>query len=533
MPQASRPRAIKISHDERCQPGIYFCLRSLKLFIMGGTMTMKTRPERAFLRGLRNLAIAAVSVALSASASLAQQTSVKPGFNLFSAQQDIDLGRQSATEIERQLPILRDAEATRYVARVGDRLVRVASGPKFPYQFKVVNLSDINAFALPGGFIYLHRGLLERVRTEGELAGVMAHEMAHVALRHQTNQVSKAYLAQAGVGILGGLFGGKSQSQNQIMQAVGGIGLNSLFLKFSRSAEQQADIVGSQTMSKAGYDPSEMASFFDLLRTEAGKDPSKVEKFFSDHPAPADRAARIRKEAQLIGAVRRAPPVGDLRFVQAQLRRYPPAPTLAQALKGQTTGTSTGTSGSQTSIEIPSARYRLYRQPRGLFEVQYPENWHPYASSYGATIAPNGGIVNTSGRQELRSGIIVNHYVPFDGAVGARYQDPSGSLYGNTSLENATSDLVRQLMSANPYLRQVPGSERRGTVSGARSISVALAGSSPGGERERVNVTTRELSDGHVIYVVTLAPDSEYATLRPAFDRIVGSLRVNEQALHE
>ena len=131
-------------------------------------------------------------------------TTVRPGFNLFSTQQDIELGRQSAAQVEKQIPLIHDPAIDQYVAAIGNRLAAAAPGPKFPYQFKVTNLSDVNAFALPGGFMYVNRGLIELVPTEGQLAGVMAHEMAHVALRHQTNQVSKAYLAKAGVGILGG-----------------------------------------------------------------------------------------------------------------------------------------------------------------------------------------------------------------------------------------------------------------------------------------------------------------------------------------
>ena len=285
-------------------------------------------------RRLRAGAVLVTGLLLWAAVAFAQ-TSIKPGFNLFSASQDVELGKQSAAQIERQIPILRDYEIASYVSRVGARLARVAPGARYPYQFKVANLSDINAFALPGGYIYVHRGLIERVRSEGELAGVMAHEISHVALRHQTNQVSKAYLAKAGVGILARIFGGDSQSGTRIMETVGGVGLNSLFLRFSRKAEEEADVVGAQTMARAGYDPREMASFFETLRREAGRDPSKVEVFFNDHPAPVNRAARIRQEAVLIHAERRAPPAGDLRYVQSLLRRLPRAPSLSQVLKAQ------------------------------------------------------------------------------------------------------------------------------------------------------------------------------------------------------
>jgi len=179
--------------------------------------------------------IAALAVlTLFAAGRASGQTVVRPGFNIFSIEQDVEIGTQSAAEAERQLPMLADAVVSRYVTALGARLAAQAPGTKFTYQFKVANLSEVNAFALPGGFIYLHRGLLRMVRTEGELAGVMAHEIAHVALRHPTNQASKAYLGHAGLGILGGLLGGQSQNNTeQMIGAIGGFGLNTLFLKFS------------------------------------------------------------------------------------------------------------------------------------------------------------------------------------------------------------------------------------------------------------------------------------------------------------
>jgi predicted Zn-dependent protease len=184
------------------------------------------------------------------------------------------------------------------VTQIGQRLAAVAPGPKYPYQFKVVNVSDVNAFALPGGFMYINRGLIETTRSEGELAGVMAHEMAHVALRHGTNQASKAYLAQAGLGVLGGFLG--QSTTGQIIGAIGGFGLNAAFLKFSRTAEEQADIVGAQMLAAAGYNPLDMASMFETLQQQAGGNPSKFEQFFSSHPAPGNRSKRIQDEARLL-----------------------------------------------------------------------------------------------------------------------------------------------------------------------------------------------------------------------------------------
>src|SRR3982751_2207549 len=181
------------------------------------------------------------------------QTKIKSGFNLFSPEQDVEVGQQSAAEAEQQLPILNDAQINSYVNQIGQRLAAHAGGPQFQYRFRVVNQADINAFALPGGFIYVNRGVLDNARNEGELAGVVAHEISHVALRHGTHQASKAYLAQAGISILGGILGGHvGQGTAQVINAVGGFGLNALFLKYSRDAETEADVRGSQILAASG-----------------------------------------------------------------------------------------------------------------------------------------------------------------------------------------------------------------------------------------------------------------------------------------
>jgi predicted Zn-dependent protease len=244
--------------------------------------------------------------------------------NLFSAQQDIEVGRQAAAEAERQLPILRDAQVERYVDALVRRLAAAAPGPRFPYQVKVVNAADINAFALPGGYLYVNRGLVEAVRSEAELAGVLAHEMAHVAERHGTEQATKAYGAQAGLGLLGQLLAGRDGKLGTVEQLVGGLSVNALFLKFSRDAETEADRVGAQIMSRAGYDPLAMASFFDLLQAQRGRNPGAVAQFFSSHPSPANRSANIRAYAKDLGRGR-GTRVGNLAAVQARLDRMPDA----------------------------------------------------------------------------------------------------------------------------------------------------------------------------------------------------------------
>jgi len=482
------------------------------------------------------------------------QTRIKPGFNLFSVAQDQEIGRESAAEAERQLPMLNDRSVDAYVDKVGKRLAAVAPGADYEYQFKVVNASDINAFALPGGYLYLNRGLIEAARNEGQLAGVMSHEMAHVALRHGTNQASKAYLGQAGLALLGGLADGESNSTQKAIGAVGGFGMNTLFLKFSRTDEEQADVVGAQMMAKAGYDPKDMVDFFEMLRSKSDRDPGKVEQFFSSHPAPKNRASRIRSEMKLL-SINPTPAVGGFEPARAELQRMPAAPSMAQIAKGQTATASTAPSGGATasvaemSIDRPSSSFRSFEQRGRFFEMDYPENWRVYepANGYGVTIAPDGGYVDAGGEaKNLIYGVIVNHYATFDAEVNSRFGSQGRSGNANsfidhrnrsesrTTLARATNDLVGQILRTNPHLKLLPDSQRTDTISGAAALSLVLTGTSPVTRaEERVTVFTRELPDDDVIYALFIAPGNDYAELRKTFDRMIATLQVNDQAKHE
>ena len=260
---------------------------------------------------IRRAGIAVLAASLASAAPAA-------AVNLFSVQQDVQVGRQAAAQAERQMPILRDGQATSYVNAIVRRLSAQAGGPDFTYQAKVVDSAEINAFALPGGFVYVNRGLISAVRNESELAGVLAHEIAHVAERHGTEQATKAYGAQAGVGLLAQLLAGRDRRLGLPEQIIGSLGVNAAFMKFSRDAENEADHVGAQIMARAGYDPMAMATFFDLLQAQKRSNPNAVAKFFSSHPPASDRSARIRAYASQLGRGD-GRQVGNLRAVQARL----------------------------------------------------------------------------------------------------------------------------------------------------------------------------------------------------------------------
>jgi beta-barrel assembly-enhancing protease len=216
------------------------------------------------------------------------QTKLKPGMNLFSMNDEIEIGRKSANQIESQY---RTYDNSR-VSRIGKRLASRSSMPGLPWRFRVIDRKDVNAFALPGGYIYVTSGMLNAVRNDNELAGVLAHEITHVTLRHGTNQASKAMIAQMPLQLLSAKLGGGAVANLTKMGI--GFGLNSVFLKNSRTAETQADVGAVQLMRRAGYDPRGMASF---LRTLKGSG----SEFFSDHPSPSNRVQRVEQEIALTG----------------------------------------------------------------------------------------------------------------------------------------------------------------------------------------------------------------------------------------
>jgi beta-barrel assembly-enhancing protease len=222
-------------------------------------------------------------------------TQFHPGFNLFSKEQDVQLGQENAAQVRKQMAVIKDPFLTEYVTRVGKRLVsaREAQESGFPFTFEVVADPSINAFALPGGPMFINTGLLRAVDNEGQLAGVMGHEMSHVILRHGTNQASKSQLIELPA-VLGSQMAGSSM-MGKLAQLGIGLGANSVLLKFSRSAESQADLMGSHLMAEAGYNPIEMARFFEKLNAQGG---SRGLQFLSDHPNPDNREKAIEQEVR-------------------------------------------------------------------------------------------------------------------------------------------------------------------------------------------------------------------------------------------
>jgi hypothetical protein len=484
--------------------------------------------------------VIALMIALSLAAGVAEaQTKVNPGWNMFSPQQDVEIGQQSAVEAERQMPILNDSTVNNYINTIGQRLAANAGGPQFQYRFRVVNASDINAFALPGGYIYINRGIIDNARNEGEIAGVVAHEIAHASLRHGTHQASKAYAAQAGLQILGGLLGGKVGGNTaQILNTVGGLGLNALFLKFSRDLESQADVRGAQILAASGYAPADMISFFDQL---SKVDSSKKTTWLSDHPAPPDRQARIRKEAEMLRvAARPTTNTQQLASVKTQLRRYGAAPTMQQIAQGVASGSSnppmtsgtTNSSGSIGSVAAPSSSWRKFSKSNGAYEVAYPSNWRVYDNGgFGVTIAPEGGVGNVGNKTEIVYGLMVNHYDPFGNTPRSYLQN--GTASRSVTLQDATNDLIAQVRQGSPHLKVVSGSGQQFKLDGKTAMAATLRGTNPNTRiSERVTLVTRALPDNHLIYMVFVTPEQEAQRYAGVLNQVVQSINVNDTHSH-
>jgi len=262
---------------------------------------------------------------LAVSSAFAAVKQFKPGWNLFSTDQDLQLGKEMAAKVQDQYEVVDDPEIQAYIDRIGKALATQPQAGKFPYTFKVVKDPSINAFALPGGPTFVNTGLIKAADSESQLVGVMAHEISHCALRHGTNQASKANLLQLPAALAGAVAGGTLMGQ--LAQAGIGLGLNSVVLKFSRSAESEADLNGAQMMAGAGYNPLDLAHFFEKLQAQGG---DKTMQFFSDHPNPGNRMKAIQDQLQQMPQKSYTANTRQFNWIQGKVNALPPPKKLPQ-----------------------------------------------------------------------------------------------------------------------------------------------------------------------------------------------------------
>ncbi len=446
------------------------------------------------------------------------QTRVVAPKNKYNVQDDVKFGRDAAAQVERQMPILNDAQATRYVQQVGERLVRAIPSqyqhPEFDYTFKIVNARDINAFALPGGPMFVNRGMIEAAASEGEMAGVMAHEISHVALRHGTAGATKqsnptAQLPAIGGAILGAILGGTVGS---IAQTAGQLGSGAIITKYSREYETQADILGAQIMANAGYDPRDLANMFKTIERESGGG-SRGPEWLSSHPNPGNRYETINREAQLLRVTNPIGNTAQFERVQSNLKRLPRAQSMSEIEKNApANGNGTGTQSPiangryETRVALPSTRTKAIASSNTI-QMNIPDNWQEMPDGNQLWIAPVGAY----GNQGITRGALIGT---------AQTQ--------STNLAQASQQYVEGILQGNSYLRQSSNIART-SIDRREAYAAVLSGRSPvTNQTEITTVYTTQMRNGNLFYIITVAPQNEASRYNSAFRAILNSIRLND-----
>lgn len=447
---------------------------------------------------------AAAATAILLLASQVQAVAVVPlpqptGWNMFSPEQDIEVGKQNASEVRKQMPVLPDSNpVSQYVRQLGQKLQSTMPQPTWPYEFHVIQQKDVNAFALPGGPVFVNLGTIQAAQNEAQLAGVMAHEMSHVYERHSTKQASKQAAAQVPLGVLGALLGGGLVGTAARLGLQFGAG--SIFLKYSRDMESQADAVGSRIMYNAGYDPMQLATFFQNLEKEGG---SQTAQFFSDHPNPGNREQAIRKEISEFPPkpfIENSPAFTTAHQQAMSIKGYT-SQQIQQHAYGAQAGGPEGISGA-----IPSTSSAFQTLNHNAYDISYPQDWHVYGDQNSAvTIAPEGGVSQNA----VAYGVIIN--------------GTDASSAGN--LNGAVQQLIASLQQSNSGLKAISNNDI--TVNGVQGKSVDLTGNSPiQGQREHDWLVALPRSDGSLLYAVFISPDKDFAQLRPTYERMLKSWKI-------
>jgi hypothetical protein len=491
-------------------------LRALCVLRFCALCSTRSRPAQITLFGIparRCTAVFLVLVLAASNASanvdpkLGRVTTNPTAGDNYTIEQEVEYGQKAIPQIEQELPLLPpNSPVSRYIDMLGHKLAAKAPGYKFPYTFRVVNQKEINAFALPGGPIYVNTGTIAAAN-EAELAGVLGHEISHVVMRHSTRQASRQTKAAVPLAILSGVLGASVGGwAGQLAQMGISIGAGSVFTKYSRDSETEADMVGAQIIYDTGYDPRAMVSFFEKLKQQQGG--SSGPTFLASHPDPGDRARNVASILSRFPAKK----FDDQNSDDFNIAKYTLGAMNAGAQASQTLDQMMGTGLRRLkSIELASKEFQSY--DHGAFRLSYPGNWqisgNPNAS---LTLYPKGG----ADLQTVSYGAIISGFTPSK---------------GGKDLNEAMRQLISATRDTNPRLRQ-SGNPVNLTVGGRAAKAVEMLGESPIREDdqaipERVRLVGVQTKSSTVLYLLFVAPDADFDTLRPTFDRILRSFAPN------
>jgi beta-barrel assembly-enhancing protease len=448
---------------------------------------------------------------LAPALAFAQLQQLKPGWNLFSPQQDVQLGQEASAEVERQMAVVHNRELDDYLGAILRKLEQspyarslASDGSRselFPFHMHVIYDKKVNAFALPGGPIFINTGLIEAAENEAQLAGVIGHEMSHVVLRHSTNQASKQNLVALPALLAGALVGNSMLGQ---LAKIGlSFGANSVLLKFSRTDEAEADYNGAEIVADAGYNPLELANFFEKLEAKRGSQ-SELMQFLSDHPNPGNRVAAVSEEVRYMP--RRA-------YVTDETRQFARVQEMVHDLSAPDQQLLTSTDEEHTPTPAgarPSRQLIAYRGKS--FSLAYPDNWQVYGDQPAntVTIASRDGILKgADGKAQIAFGLQVSYYTP-----------PASPV----DLNRDTQALVRQLKQANSGMRT--GRDTRGIQVGDQpALLTTLYVASPYRGEQEIDALVTVARPNGLFYAIFIAPESEFDRVQEIFENVLRSVR--------
>jgi beta-barrel assembly-enhancing protease len=371
-----------------------------------------------------------------------KQTQVNVQRTSLSRDQETQLGKQFAGQVEREMEVVRNPEIERWLNQIGQNLAKTPQANAYPYYFKLVNDDSINAFALPGGPMYVHTGLLKAADSEGEVAGVLAHEMSHVALRHSAAQIGKRRTYGTLFQIVGLAAGTLTADQNgqcgmvcQITQAGTSLGQNSVLMKFSRGYERDADLNGARMMSAAGYDPMQLPLFFEkLVKTQGtAAEPRGLALWMSSHPATGSRVQYVSNDVKFYPQRSYKASTGNFAKVKKLVATIPPP----KPQPGKLIQAKEGANG-RTNLPAGMKDY-----PANGFSMGFPSTWQAGQAEPGGSLymIPQGGVnKGQSGGVELINGAMIDYYMPQAGAE-------------STNLDSSTKEFVDGLQKGDSNLK--------------------------------------------------------------------------------
>ncbi len=468
-----------------------------------------------------------------------------PGTTGMNRQQQQQLGLQAMGEVYKQMPVLPDSSPeTQYIQHLGKKLAGVIPADRsWPYQFHVIPAADINAFALPGGPIFVNLGTIQAADNEAELAGVLAHEMSHVYMQHSAKQAPKATVAQIIAGLAGAVL---PQSGLGSLTRMGiQIGAGTMLMKYSRADEAQADSTGAIIMYRAGYNPKSMADFFQKLEQKYGKGGPQM---LSDHPNPGNRQQAIQQEVRnwpqknYTTNSSEFPPVKQDAMKakaysaqeiangakagtweqQNRKNNVMPANLPSSGNQGSGSGAGNGVSsgsgsgsGEKTNAaeenvafkEVKPSDHMTRHEGQG-FTIYYPDNWQVAGDANMTIIGPPAAQTQNG----IAYGVII------------------GNQPGSGSLDDATQKLAQGMAQDNPGMK-ISSEMKNVDINGTQGRTLELSGKSPlllNGEPlpERDWLVSLPRPQGGLIYVVFVSPERDFNQLHPTYQKMLDSLQV-------